>query len=381
MSGPSPIEWTDATWNTIGGCSIRSAGCGPCYAQQLAGTRLYTHPLYAGTTTRLKGKPVFNGRLTALPFDHPTWTWPLRWRGARAPILGPGRPSLIFVGDMSDLFHEARSLGYAMRVWMTAYRVAGRHILQLLTKRPEVMLDFVRRWQDVEAEDGDIIMANGPLDVRAAHSSGRSGLFADYLDTMGAPPAGAAYPAYDWMEGPRWWPDRPTNVWLGFSAERQPEFNARWPAMRTLAALGFTIFLSYEPAIGPLNLPDDFLALGRRAQVIAGGMSGRDAEPAHPDWFRVLRDQCRGASLPFFFKQWGEWGTDAPFSVDVSARRVYRGEIQTLLMPGSRTIKLAIPTRDDDALGPPLTLVRYGKRIAGRSLDGVEHDEMPEVRA
>ncbi len=383
MSGPSPIEWTDATWNPIGGCSIESPGCGPCYAQGLAGTRLRGHPLYAGTTTSTaKGKPVFNGHLTARPFDHPDWRWPLTWRGARRPRLGPGRPSLIFVGDMSDLFHPARPRGYAMRVWMTAYRVEGRHILQLLTKRPQVMLDFVRRWTDVEPDDVGPSMARGSEAVRAAHTSGRAGLFADYLDTMSAPPAGAAFPTYDWMEGPRWWPNRPGNVWLGFSAERQQEFDARWPAMRALAALGFTIFLSYEPAMGPLVLPDDFLALGPRAQAIAGGMSGREADVApHPDWFRVLRDQCREAGLPFFFKQWGSWGPGAPFEADLSARRVYRGEVQTLVIPGSRTIKLAIPTRDDDALGPALTLERHGKRVAGRRLDGVEHRGFPEVRA
>ena len=381
MSGPSPIEWTDATWNPIGGCSIRSAGCAPCYAQQLAGTRLARHPLYAGTTTAVKGKPVFNGHLTALPFDHDAWRWPLKWRGASSPRLGVGRPSLIFVGDMSDLFHEARPLGYAVRIWMTAYRVEGRHILQLLTKRPDVMLDFVRRWHDVEPEDLGPTMAHGPDAVRAAHTSGRARLFADYLDTMGAPPTGAAFPTYDWMEGPRWWPDRPLNVWLGFTAERQAEFDARWPAMRELAALGYTIFLSYEPAIGPLDLPRDFLALGRRAQVIAGGMSGRDADPAHPDWFRVIRDQCLGAGVPFLFKQWGAWRPGAEFKAELSARRTYRGEILTLERPGAPLVKLAIPTRDDDLLGPALTLERHGKRVAGRLLDGRQYDGFPEDRA
>ena len=361
MSGPSPIEWTDATWNPIGGCSIKSAGCAPCYAQGLAGTRLVDHPLYAGTTTRAaSGKPVFNGRLTALPFDHPTWTWPLRWRGAKAPRLGPGRPSLIFVGDMSDLFHEDRPLGYATRVWMTAYRVEGRHILQTLTKRPEVMLDFVRRWHDVEAEDGDIILAEGPPAVRAAHTSGRAGLFADYLDTMGPPPPGAAFPTYDWMEGPRWWSARPDNVWLGFSAERQVEFDARWPAMRELAALGYTIFLSYEPAIGPLVLPEHFLALGRRAQVIAGGMSGREADvPALPAWFRALRDQCRPAGVPFFLKQWGEWLALSQGAVDTRDKiSPHRGT------PCGRDV-----------------VYRVGRKRAGRTLDGVEHDGFPEIRA
>lgn len=134
------IEWTDASWNPIGGCSIRSPGCNPCYAQKLAGTRLRHHPLYAGTTTVVKGKPVFNGRLTAAPDDHPVWTWPLRWRGAKNPKLGPGKPSLIFVGDMSDLFHEDRPEAQIDRA--VGAIVYSRHIGQLLTKRPERMLAY-----------------------------------------------------------------------------------------------------------------------------------------------------------------------------------------------------------------------------------------------
>lgn len=385
------IEWTDASWNPIGGCSIESPGCTPCYAQALAGTRLRNHPLYAGTTTVVKGKPVFNGHLTALPQGHAGWRWPETWRGAKNPVLGPGMPSLIFVGDMSDLFHPDRPRGYAVRIWQTAYRVQGRHILQLLTKRPEVMLAFVRNWMDVEADDVAPVMAHGPDTVRAAHTSGRARLFADYLDTMGAPPAGAAFPTYDWMEGPRWWPDRPTNVWLGFSAERQAEFDARWPAMRELARLGFTIFLSYEPAIGALTLPDDFLALGRRAQVIAGGMSGREAKAADPAWFRALRDQCAAAGLPYFLKQWGAWApvpwklVREPGETDAAYKaRSEAGAASHALMPSGHLYKLDhAPWSTERVLPAPSGVqgVRLaGKKAAGRLLDGVEHNGFPVVR-
>ena len=112
--------------------------------------------------------------------------------------------------------------------------------------------------------------------------------------------------------------------------------------------------------------------------MITGGESGREARPSHPDWFRRLRDECAAASVPFHFKQWGEWGPGAAFDADPSARRVYRGEVQTLVMH-RREIKLCIPTRDDDQLGPPLTLERFGKAIAGHRLDGVEHLAIPEV--
>ena len=254
------MEWTDATWNPIGGCSVKSPGCKPCYAMQLAGTRLANHPLYKGTTTRESGRPVFNGAMTAAAAGDQVWTWPLRWRGAKAPKLGAGMPSLIFVGDMADLFHEKRPIAAIDKTVGTILR--SQHVGQLLTKRAEDMRDYFhalpdrrRRWDcDSLLDDGD--------------------------------PYGS--------------------LWLGFSAERQTEFDERWRHMRDLAALGWIIFVSYEPAMGPLVLPKDFLALGDRAQVIAGGVSGRWPWAPHPDWFRAVRDQCAAAGVAFFFKQWGE---------------------------------------------------------------------------
>jgi protein gp37 len=297
MPYPTDIEWTDATWNPVGGCSIASPGCGPCYAQKLAGTRLKRHPLYAGTTALVKGRPVFNGTMTAAPDGADVWTWPLSWRGATNPAhppkLGPGMPSLIFVADMSDLYHENRPRKYSDRIVSIARR--SKHILQLLTKRPHLM---ARHFEE--------IFANTARDVHAL-----------YRNTL----------------------------WLGTSAERQKEFDERWPHLRRLAELGFTVFISYEPAMGPLVLPPDFLALGDRAQLIAGGCSGERAWPAHPDWFRRVRDDCGKAGVPFFFKQWGEW---APAT---------------------------------GGHGPRSLMARVGKKAAGALLDGVAHRAFPRVAA
>lgn len=305
------IEWTDATWNPIGGCSIKSPGCSPCYAQQLAGTRLRNHPLYAGVTDQVKGKFVFNGKLTIQPADHPIWRWPLAWSGAAKPILGADMPSLIFVGDMSDLFHEDRETAHVDRV--IASIVYSRHIGQLLTKRPNYMAGYF---------DG---LQRSPRWLEFIHP------------IVGKPNFDPMVASFDAIFQRRFW--------LGFSAERQKEFDERWPHMRVLACMGFTIFVSYEPAIGPLTLPADFLALGKGAQVIAGGMSGRDATPAHPDWFRSVRDECAEAGVPFFFKQWGEFA------------------------PG---------IAGTNGTAPPH---RVGKKAAGRMLDGCEWSEFPRVAA
>ncbi|EHK56861.1 DUF5131 family protein [Allomesorhizobium alhagi] len=373
MGDNTAIEWTDATWNPIGGCSIKSAGCAPCYAQQLAGTRLKHHPLYAGTTTLVKGKPVFNGHLTAAPTDHPVWTFPLSWRGAKNPVMGPNARSLIFVGDMSDLFHEERSLGYAMRVFEIGMR--SSHILQLLTKRPERMLEFLKLWHDLGTPDEwEPKLASGPEAIRAAHKAGRARLFADMLDTMGDPPPGCAYPFYDWAGGIAGWAG-PFNIWFGFSAERQREFDERWPAMREIAAMGYTVFCSYEPAIGALTLPADFLQLGRKAWLIAGGMSGRNADrPPHPAWFRGVRDQCAAAGVPFLFKQWGNFAPAREFAL-------VEGDRPITVLPDGR-VREWDPEFPAARLVDPemVAMLEVGKKAAGRLLDGVEHNGFPEAR-
>jgi protein gp37 len=91
--------------------------------------------------------------------------------------------------------------------------------------------------------------------------------------------------------------------WLGFSAETQPDFDMRWPHLRLLAQQGYFIFVSLAPLIGPIRLPDDFLKLAK--WVIVSGEEGPHAllRDMDPNWARAIRDQCRGANIPFFMKQ------------------------------------------------------------------------------
>jgi len=114
-----------------------------------------------------------------------------------------------------------------------------------------------------------------------------------------------------------------SRLWLGMSAERQREFDERWPHLRRLAGQGFTIFVSYEPEIGPLVLPPDFLALGRRAQVIAGGMSGDEgAGDADPDWYHAVAAQCSAFGVRFFMKQITRRGARVPYNEWPSALQI-----------------------------------------------------------
>lgn len=119
MSDGSAIEWTEATWNPVRGCTKVSAGCKHCYAET-----------FAERFRGVKGHPYeqgFDVRLVPEALD-----LPLRWR----------KPRRIFVNSMSDLFHEEVPESFIVDVFATMME-ARRHVFQVLTKRPERMRDFL----------------------------------------------------------------------------------------------------------------------------------------------------------------------------------------------------------------------------------------------
>jgi protein gp37 len=121
MSGPSAIEWTEATWNPVTGCSRVSPGCAHCYALDLAARlKRMGQPKYQQDGGRASG-PGF-----AVTLHPQTLQVPLRWRA----------PRVIFVNSMSDLFHEAIPGDFIEQVF-DVMRLADWHIFQVLTKRHE----------------------------------------------------------------------------------------------------------------------------------------------------------------------------------------------------------------------------------------------------
>jgi hypothetical protein len=154
------------------------------------------------------------------------------------------------------------------------------------------------------------------------------------------------------------------NLWLGVSVEDQSRIGRIGDLLKMPAAIRWVCFEPLLDRVMPDAVPAgdgyfDCLAGGHYAidgrgrriaiegaawrpldWVVAGGEIGVGARPTHPDRFRSLRDQCIAAGVPFFFRQWGEWAPG----------------------PGEE------PTR---------TLVRVGKRAAGRLLDGRSWDEIP----
>ena len=124
------IEWTDATWNPVAGCSIMSAGCTNCYAMQMA-RRLEAMRVdkYAGLTRRSGRRNIWNGVVRE---DAAALEIPLRWK----------RPKKIFVNSMSDLFHDGVSEAFILKVW-DVMRATPHHHYQILTKRPARMAELV----------------------------------------------------------------------------------------------------------------------------------------------------------------------------------------------------------------------------------------------
>jgi len=124
------IEWTDATWNPVAGCSIVSAGCTNCYAMEMA-RRLNAMGMrkYEGLVRRSGNRTVWNGIVRE---DRAALAIPYGWR----------KPRKIFVNSMSDLFHEGVSDEFIVDVWKVM-KENSHHNFQILTKRPDRMAAIV----------------------------------------------------------------------------------------------------------------------------------------------------------------------------------------------------------------------------------------------
>jgi len=240
---------------------------------------------------------------------------PLKWK----------TPRRVFVCSMGDLFHEDVHPYDIMRIFNVMEK-AKQHTFLVLTKRPEKMLEFYKRLRP-----GNVIP--GP-----------------YFSITGI--------GEGWAGSP---PRLPDNIWLGITAENQQRANERIPILLQIPAA--VRFVSVEPMLGPVDLslsdgvdlsmsvgtglkPGKSYLINSLDWVICGGETGPGARPMHPDWVRSLRDQCQAAGVPFFFKQWGEYG--------LNWLNDDNGKIE-----GSEWMD------------------RMGKKKAGRILDGRTWDEMP----
>lgn len=285
MSTNSRIEWTDATWNPVVGCTPVSPGCLNCYAaKQSARLSGFGQAIYTDLTidrversgipgAKPRKRKVFNGTVRTVPSRLNT---PYRWK----------QPLRVFVNSMSDLFHEAVPFPFVADVFTTIAQNT-RHTFQVLTKRPARALDFYR-W-NYSVTDPD-------------------------------------YARSDWLGS---WP----NLWLGVSVE-----SAEWAhRLDTLAQIPAPVlFISFEPLIGPLGdlgprlrrLIDAQEGDPRRVWAIFGGESGLHARDSRLQWIREGAAQAAELGIPVFIKQlgkhpYGQLGTDYTTAVVPNAEAAY----------------------------------------------------------
>lgn len=151
MASNSSIEWTEATWNPVAGCTVISPGCTNCYAMRLARRlELMGQTKYAGITRMSGGRAKWNGKVR---LDVAALGIPKRWMVGRT----------IFVNSMSDLFHEQVPLEFIQQVFTTMAE-AAQHTFQILTKRAERAAEMSAYlpwpenvWMGVSVESADYV--------------------------------------------------------------------------------------------------------------------------------------------------------------------------------------------------------------------------------
>lgn len=300
----SKIEWTDHTFNPWSGCIKVSPGCIHCYAE---------------TLSNRWGKDVWGPGPKRQRTSAANWKKPLQWN-KQAKELGVRYK--VFCASMADVFEDNPQLEPWRVDLLELIQETPRLDWLLLTKRPEHVNRMIEQ-------------------------------------------------ATGFSDSEMWFHSVP-NVWMGTSVENQEYADKRIPELLKIPAK--VRFLSMEPLLGPVDLtcidyggihptrridalrewyyenghviekapPDEACTI---RWVIAGGESGHNARPMHPQWVKSLRDQCQGAGVAFFFKQWGE----------------------------------LLPVFNSYTTTGGYNFEKVGKARAGRLLDGVEWSEFPKV--
>lgn len=351
MAENSKIEWTDHTFNPWRGCTKVSPGCEHCYADAMSKRNPKTLGVWGPNGTRVVAADSY-------------WLLPLKWdREAKE----SGERRRVFCASLADVFEN----------WTGRMHAASGQ--QIWKDRQNGV------WEEDEGEK-DYAYHHSPITM----SDVRSRLFRlidatpniDWL-LLTKRPENVWRMTYDaWCkkvpghvsqnegDGRHW--SLPSNLWIGVSVEDQQRADERIP--RLLEVPAAVRFLSMEPLLGPVDLSrwTSALDVSRDEEgndmgsasggsdiywVIVGGESGHGARPMHPDWVRSLRDQCQEAGVPFFFKQWGEWGPKPVRDWSEKDRHWFHDG----------------PEEDDGT-----DVFRVGKKAAGRTLDGREWDEFPK---
>ena len=260
----SKIEWTEKVWNTIRGCALVSAGCKNCYAMKQAYRFDSPGQPYDGLTemgptgARWTGKARFVSDMVDRPLD-----WKL--------------PCVVFVNSMSDLFH-ADVTNEQIAAVFGVMAACPQHTFQILTKRPERMLEWFKWIERFEHPNilgclhvslCDAMQVQGDWDPDVLHCE----------ELLSAE-----------------WPL--PNVHLGVSCENQEAADERIPILRSIPAA--LRWVSAEPLLAEVKLPLDGIDW-----VVVGGESGPGARQCCVEWIEKIVRDCKGALVPVFVKQLG----------------------------------------------------------------------------
>lgn len=336
MAENSAISWCDDTFNPWIGCTKISPACDGCYAEALMGE--------GGRFARAKWGAPGEGEGTRVRTVRSTWAKPRKWDREQEAfehncrLVGDvANPRFVFCASLADVFDNAVPPEWR-RDLFDLIRATPHLTWLLLTKRP-----------------GNIVK-----------------LFADTLPAPADKRDAALRQAW------------PRNAAIGCTVVNQAEADRDVPKLLAAkAALNPAFaFLSMEPLLGPVNLThirvprleatcdvlrdrarDGGKGIGRIDWVITGGETDQGthkARPAHPDWFRSLRDQCAGAGIAYHHKQNGEWVGGA----ELTAARIPRLTDQP---------RQAVTWPSGDVCW------RIGKELDPCTLDGVTNDARPEI--
>jgi protein gp37 len=283
--GTTSIEWCDKTWNPTRGCSLVSPGCTNCYAMGQAHRFSGKGKPFEGLTKkRVKLGVVWTGKVRLAP---DMLALPLSWK----------KPQRVFVNSMSDLFHEELSNEDIAAVF-GVMAAAPRHTFQVLTKRAKRMREWFAWVDDQVYRERDAVRSRLMWLALCAENAGEQ------------LPITTEWQQRSWCDE---WPL--PNVWLGVSAEDQQSADERIPEL--LCTPAAVRFVSYEPALGPVDLTnirlDDDSTLDALWDddgelldwIIVGGESGPRARPFDVAWARSVVEQCKAAGVACFVKQLG----------------------------------------------------------------------------
>lgn len=339
MADNTHISWTDATWNFLAGCTKCAPLCDNCYAirdahRMKSNPNIHLQTKYEGTTT--EDGSDWTG---LVKFHQPALYQPLRWSRGRK----------IFVNSMSDWAHKDVQTEWQDKAF-AVMTLAEQHIYQLLSKRPKNVLRYL------SDKDAPFRVANAirnfakDTDCPLSNKMRSSAKNVPYSVTFPMP-----------------------HVWIGFSIGDQRTANNWCETIKEIAALGWLVWVSYEPAIAPV----DWSGYEFIKWMVMGGESARpriEARPSHPDWFRSTRDWAITHNIALHFKQWGEYEPVTPL-YEGRDDEAENGRGDLISMDATGYIWHEFQPNDERTWLFELV----GKKKAGRLLDGCEWNEFPNI--